>query len=62
MATTRDYTDFLNDQVDIAPVNSQEELQAAEIIESIFAQHGLETKIEEFEAPARQGSRSAYIS
>ena len=55
MATTRDYTDYLNDQVDIAPVNSQEELQASEIVESLFVQHGLETQVEEFDAPVLAG-------
>ena len=55
MATTRDYTDYLNDQVDIAPVNSQEELQASEIVESLFVQHGLETQVEEFDAPVFAG-------
>ncbi len=55
MATTRAYTDYLNDQVDIAPVNSQEELQAAELIEGLFAQHGLDTQIQEFEAPVTAG-------
>lgn len=58
MATTREYTDYLNDQVDIAPVNSQEELQAAELIENLFAQHGLETQMQEFEAPIAAGFMS----
>ena len=61
MATTRDYTDFLNDQVDIAPANSQEELDAAELIESLFAQHGLETQLQEFEASTLSGlSQNIY--
>lgn len=55
MASTRDYTDFLNDQVDISPANSQEELQAAELIEGLFAQHGLETQIQEFDTPLTSG-------
>ena len=55
MPTTRNYTDYLNDQVDIAPVNSQEELQAAELIEGLFAQHGLETQLQEFETPSASG-------
>lgn len=52
MATTRDYIDYLNDQVDIAPVNSQEELDAAQLIQSLMEQHALETKIQEFDAPS----------
>ncbi|MBQ1840407.1 MAG: hypothetical protein II128_03630, partial [Atopobiaceae bacterium] len=58
MATTREYTDYLNDQVDIAPVNSQEELQAAELIESLFVQHGLETQVQEFDSPSLAGLSS----
>lgn len=62
MATTRDYTDYLNDQVDIAPANSQEELDSAELIESLFAQHGLETQLQEFESPALAGlSSNIYL-
>ncbi|MBQ9316920.1 MAG: hypothetical protein IJ203_08870, partial [Atopobiaceae bacterium] len=62
MATTRDYTDYLNDQVDIAPVNSQEEVQAAEIIERLFVQHGLETQVQEFDAPTMSGlSTRVYL-
>ena len=52
MATTRDYIDYLNDQVDIAPANSQEELDAAQLIQSLMEQHALETKIQEFDAPS----------
>ncbi|MBP3893846.1 MAG: hypothetical protein J6D34_07395, partial [Atopobiaceae bacterium] len=58
MATTREYTDYLNDQVDIAPANSQEEYQAAELIEDLFVQHGLETQIQEFDAPTASGMSS----
>ena len=58
MATTREYTDYLNDQVDIAPADSQEELQAAELIESIFVQHGLETQVQEFDTPRLSGLSS----
>ena len=50
MASTRDYIDYLNDQVDIAPANSQEELQAAELIQKVMQQHGLDARLQEFEA------------
>ncbi|MDO5709499.1 MAG: hypothetical protein Q4G41_05225, partial [Coriobacteriales bacterium] len=53
MATTRDYIDYLNDQIDIAPTNSQEELQAAQLIQQLMDQHGVETRLQEF------GTRSA---
>lgn len=50
MATTRDYVDYLSDQIDIAPVNSQEELQAAELLQHIMEQHQLDVRVQEFEA------------
>ena len=52
MAMTRDYMDFLDDQIGIAPANSQEELQAAQCIADVFEGHGLEAKIQEFDAPS----------
>ncbi|OFK22244.1 hypothetical protein [Olsenella sp. HMSC062G07] len=53
MASTRDYTDYLNDRVDIAPANSQEELDAAQLIHAIMDEHGLDATIQEFDAPAQ---------
>ena len=52
MATTRSYLDYLNDKVDISPANSQEELDASQLIESIMQEHGLDTSLQEFAAPA----------
>lgn len=52
MAMTKEYTDYLNDQVGIAPANSQEELQAAQLIAGVMEAHGLEAKLEEFDAPS----------
>jgi len=52
MATTRDYVDYLSDQIDIAPVNSQEELQAAELLQHLMEQHQLDVRVQEFEAPS----------
>ena len=51
MATTRDCVDYLNDQIGIAPANSQEELQAAQLIQQIMDEHQLETRLQEFDAP-----------
>ena len=51
MAMTHDYLDFLNERIDIAPTNSEEELQAAQIISDLMAQHNVEPAIEDFEAP-----------
>lgn len=52
MATTRNYLDYLNDKVDISPANSQEELDASQLIESIMEEHGLDTSLQEFDAPS----------
>ena len=52
MALTRDYLNYLDNTVDIAPANSQEELVAAQEIASLMKQHGVETRIEEFDAPS----------
>lgn len=50
MAKTRDYMDYLDEHIGIAPVSSQEEYQAAETIADVMRDHGLEANIEEFDA------------
>lgn len=55
MATTRDYIRYLNDEVDIAPANTQEELQAAEAIEQLMGQHDVDLRMQEFDTPAWAG-------
>ena len=50
MATAHDYFDFLTDQIEISPANSQEELNAAQTISDLMKEHGLETNVEEFDA------------
>ena len=50
MAKTRDYMDYLDESIEIAPANSQEEYQAAQTIAEVMRDHGLETSVEEFEA------------
>lgn len=50
MATTRDYMDYLDDAIGIAPANSQEEFQAAETIVDIMKDHGVEPTIQEFDS------------
>lgn len=62
MAMTHDYLDFLNQRVDIAPANSQEELQAAETIATLMSQHDVEPSIEEFDAPVVSGMGAAVLS
>ena len=52
MASTRYYLDYLNNQIDISPANSQEELDAAQLLQSLMDEHGLDTTMQEFDAPA----------
>lgn len=52
MALSREYLEYLDNMIEIAPANSQEELQAAQEIASLMQDHGVETRIEEFDAPA----------
>lgn len=51
MAMTHDYLDYLNDSIGISPANSQEELQAAQVISELMEQHDVEATIEDFDAP-----------
>ena len=62
MAMTHDYLDFLNQRVDIAPANSQEELQAAETIATLMSQHNVEPSIEEFDTPSLSGLGAAILA
>ena len=55
MAMTHDYLDYLDQNVGIAPANSQEEYQAAETIAEIMRRHDVEPSIEEFDAKAFGG-------
>ncbi len=51
MAMTREYLDIVEDAIDIAPVGSQEEVQAAEFMLDAFNDHGLETELQDLTAP-----------
>ncbi len=51
MAMTREYLDIVEDAIDIAPVGSQEEVQAAEFMLDAFTEHGLETELQDLSAP-----------
>lgn len=62
MAMTHDYLDYLNEKVGIAPANSQEELQAAQTISELMAQHDVEPRLEEFSAPALAGVIPSALS
>lgn len=52
MANAHDYFEYLTEQVDISPANSQEELNAAQTIAELMKEHGVETAVEEFDTPA----------
>lgn len=62
MAMTHDYLDFLNSRIDISPANSQEELQAAEVISDLMAQHDVEVSTEEFDEPVVSGLTPAILA
>ena len=62
MAMTHDYLDFLDERIDISPTNSEEELQAAEVISDLMGQHNVEASIEEFEAPSLSGLDRAVLA
>ena len=49
MATAHDYFEYLTDQIEISPANSQEELNASQVIAELMKEHGLETNVEEFD-------------
>lgn len=62
MAKTRDYLDYLDEKVEIAPANSQEEYQAAQTIAELMSDHGLDPSIEEFEAYPMGGIMSHVLT
>lgn len=52
MGTTKDYLDYLNTEVGIAPASSQEELDCAQSLAGIFTSHGLDPQVQEFSVPS----------
>ena len=61
MAMTHDYLDYLNESIEIAPANSQEELQAAQTIAEVMHRHGMNPAVEEFDAPAWGGVTDWFL-
>lgn len=51
MSTTNTYLDYINEKIDIAPANSQEELDASELLSDLMREHNLEVERQDFEAP-----------
>lgn len=52
MGKTKDYLDYLNNEMGISPASSQEELDCAQSLANEFSSHGLNPQIQEFSAPA----------
>lgn len=50
MGNTKDYLDYLNNEVGIAPAASQEELDLAQSLADTYAKHGLDPEVQEFPA------------
>lgn len=55
MAMTQNYMRRLNEEIGIAPANSQEEYQAAQVISSIMEEYDVEPAIEEFDTRSFSG-------
>lgn len=55
MAMTQNYMRRLNEEIGIAPANSQEEYQAAQVISSIMEEYDVEPAIEEFDTRSLSG-------
>lgn len=51
MALSKEYLDYLDDHIEMAPANSQEELDAAQTLLGLFEDHGLSSFMQEFDAP-----------
>ncbi|WP_455138314.1 hypothetical protein [Thermophilibacter sp.] len=62
MAMTHDYLDHLNETIGISPANSQEELQAAQVVAELMSRHDVEPRVEDFEAPLLSGLTGAILS
>ena len=62
MAMTHDYLDYLNEKIGISPANSEEELQAAQVISELMAQHDVEPVIEDFSEPKLSGLVPAVLA
>lgn len=58
MSNTKDYLDYLNNEVGIAPAASQEELDLAQALADEYAKHGLDPEVQEF--PAASMSSMTY--
>lgn len=50
MSKTHEYLDYLEEQIGIAPANSQEELDAAQTISKVMQDHNVDPQLEEFSA------------
>ena len=51
MSVTKQYLDYLDAEMGIAPASSQEELDCAQTIAEVYSAHGLEPQVQDFVAP-----------
>ena len=52
MAATRTYLNYITKHIDIAPANSQEELDAATMIQTLMSEHNLAVSQQDVATPA----------
>ena len=57
---SRDYMQYLDGRYGFSPANSQEEMNAAQVISDALREHDLNTQVEEFSAPL-WGKRLYFI-
>ncbi|MGN0070270.1 MAG: M28 family peptidase [Atopobiaceae bacterium] len=62
MSKTHEYLNYLDEQIGIAPANSQEELQAAQTISEVMADHGVNPEIEEFSTPTGAATAKSVVT
>lgn len=62
MSKTHEYLNYLDEQIGIAPANSQEELQAAQTISEVMADHGVNPEIEEFSTPTGAQTAKSVVT
>ncbi len=52
MSVTKEFLEYLDTEVGIAPAGSQEELDCAQSLAGVFSAHGLEPEVQDFTAPS----------
>ncbi len=52
MSVTKEFLEYLDTEVGIAPAGSQEELDCAQALAGVFSAHGLDPEVQDFTAPS----------